>query len=80
MNVLVKDFKLFPFTTNKDGSKIFCRLAYKKRTVLKGFYDYNRDRFLITDYVKTNFPRGTGRPTIKRILKFYLAIDYDWEL
>ena len=80
MNVLVKDFKFFPFATNKDGSKIFCRLSYKKKTVLKGFYDYERDRFIIKDYVKQNFPQGTGKPTIKRILRFYLALDYDWEL
>ncbi len=80
MTVLVKDFKLFPFATNKSGSKVFCRLAYKKKTVLKGFYDFDKDKFFITDYIKQHFPQGTGKPTIKQILRFYLSIDYDWEL
>ena len=49
-------YKLITFASNKDGSKIFCRLAMNKKTLIKGFYDFNKDNFFITEYVKTRFP------------------------
>ena len=76
----MSDYNLFTFASNKDGSKIFCRLAYKKKTVLKGFYDFNKSKFVITDYVKSNFEKGVGRNTVKKKLEEILLEDYDWEL
>ena len=74
------NFKLFAFASNEDGSKIFCRLAYKKKTMLKGFYDFDKEKFFITSYVKGNFVRGIGKNTIKNALIEILHLDYDWEL
>ena len=75
-----EDFKLFAFASNKDGSKIFCRLAYKKKTMAKGFYDFDKEKFFVTSYVKSNFVRGIGKNTIKKELIELLRLDYDWEM
>jgi hypothetical protein len=74
------DFKLFAFASNKDGSKIFCRLAYKKKTMAKGFYDFDKEKFFVTSYVKSNFVRGIGKNTVKKKLIEILRLDYDWEM
>lgn len=76
----MSDYNLFTFASNKDGSKIFCRLAYKKKTVVKGFYDFDKGKFVITDYVKSNFEKGVGRNTVNKKLEEILLEDYDWEL
>ena len=73
-------YKLITFASNKDGSKIFCRLAMNKKTLIKGFYDFNKDNFFITEYVKKNFINGIGKNTAKKILKEILEVDYDWTL
>lgn len=74
------NFKLFAFASNGDGSKIYCRLAYNKKTMLKGYYDFDKEKFFITNYVKTNFIKGIGKNTIKKNLIEILNEEYDWEL
>ena len=73
-------FKVFTFASNKDGTKIFCRLALNKKTLIKGFYDFNKEKFYITEYVKNNFTNGIGKNTARKKLKEILLIDYDWDL
>ena len=73
-------YKLITFASNKDGSKIFCRLAMNKKTLIKGFYDFNKDNFFITEYVKKNFINGIGKNTAKKILKEILEEDFNWEM
>ena len=74
------NFKVIAFADNKDGTKIFCRLAMDKKTLIKGFYDFDKELFFITEYVKRNFTNGVGRNTAKKILKEILEQDYDWTL
>ena len=74
------NFKLITFASNKDGTKIYCRLALNKKTLIKGYYDFNKEKFFITDYVKKNFINGIGKNTAKNKLKELLEIDYDWNL
>ena len=76
----MSDYNFFTFAANKGGSKIFCRLTYKKKTVLKGYYDFDKSKFIITDYVKTNFEKGVGKNIIKKKLEEILSEDYDWEI
>lgn len=72
-------FKLFTFASNNDGTKIFCRLALNKKTLIKGYYDFNKEKFFITDYMKNNFINGVGKNTAKKKLKEILNQDYDWD-
>lgn len=72
-------FKFFPFATNEEGTKIFCRLSYDKHNLLKGFYDFDKEQFIITKYMDNNFPEGITRNKVKKALKENL-LDYDWNL
>ena len=74
------NFKLIAFATNDNGEKIYCRLAYGKKTMVKGYYDFTKDKFFITKYVKSNFQQGIGKNTVREKLIELLKIDYDWEL
>lgn len=76
----MSDYKLFTFASNPSGTKIFCRFTYKKKTIAKGFYDFDKEKFFITSYHPQNFPHGVGKNTIKKYLKIILNLDYDWEL
>ena len=73
-------FKLITFASNKNGTKIFCRLAFNKKTIIKGFYDFNKEKFIITDYLKKNFTQGINRKIAEANLKEILDIDYGWNV
>lgn len=73
-------FKFFTFSANEDGTKIYCRLALNRKTLIKGYYDFNKDKFIITQYVKKNFCKGIGKNTARKKLKEILLTDYDWTL
>ena len=64
----------------KIGHNLRGGMAYKKKTVAKGFYDFDKDKFFITRYLKQNFPQGVGKNTIQKNFKQILLTDYDWEL
>jgi len=73
-------FKVITFASNKDGTKIFSRLTANKKTLIKGYYDFKKEQFIITDYVKQNFIQGIGKNTAKKKLQELLQQDYDWNL
>lgn len=73
-------FKLITFASNKNGTKIYCRLALNKKTLVKGYYDFNQDKFIIKDYIKRNFIEGITKKVIRQKLKEILLYEYDWEL
>ena len=73
-------FKLITFASNKNKTKIYCRLALNKKTLIKGYYDFNKEKFFITDYIKNNFIQGIGKNTAKKKLQELLEQDYDWNL
>lgn len=74
-------FKLIPFASNKSGNRIFCRFSVNNKTLVRGVYDFNLERFIILKYVKSNIIKmQMGRKYIKSKLKNILLIDYDWEL
>ena len=72
-------FKFGLIGTNNSGTKIFARLTYDKHTLLKGFYDFDKEKFVIMKYLDNNFPQGITRKKTKNALKDNL-LDYDWNL
>lgn len=73
-------FKFNTIGSNKSGSKIFCKLSCDKHNVLRGFYDFDLERFIIIKYMYDNFPKGVSKNKIKKALKDILIIDYNWNL
>jgi hypothetical protein len=80
MEVNKPSFKFITFAANENGDKIFCRLTLNNKTVLKGLYDFDKEKFIIKKYIKENFIKGIGKKTILKTLKDILKYDYDWEI
>lgn len=66
--------------TSEDGEKIYCALKCDKKTVIKGFYDFNIHKFIILNFYKNKLPEGITPLKILQDFKSILEIDYDWEL
>jgi len=73
-------FKFSTIGSNESGTRIFCKLSYSKHNVLRGFYDFDLDKFIIIKYLYGNFPEGLTKNKIRKALKEILTTDYDWEL
>lgn len=74
------EFKFNTIGSNKSGNRIFCKLSCEKHNVLRGFYDFNLDKFIIIKYMYDNFPQGLTKNKIRKNLKEILMNNYDWEL
>jgi hypothetical protein len=73
-------FKFSTIGSNESGNRIFCKLSCEKRNVLKGFYDFDLEKFIIIKYMYDNFPQGLTKNKIRKNLKEILRIDYNWDL
>lgn len=65
---------------NNDGSKLYCIFKLNKKTVLRGFYDFNIQGFIITKFHKKNFNQNTSINKVVNALKKELNLEYDWKL
>lgn len=73
----------FTFRTigsNESGSRIFCKLSCENHNVLRGFYDFDLEKFIIMKYLYDNFHQGLTKNQVRKALKEKLRTDYDWEL
>lgn len=75
----MSNFKFRLLGANKNGTKIFARLTYNKHTLIKGYYDFDKEKFIIVKYINDNFSKEITRKKAKKELKKQL-LDYDWEL
>ena len=50
-------FKFSTIGSNESGSRIFCKLSCENHNVLRGFYDFNLEKFIIIKYMYNNFPQ-----------------------
>ena len=73
-------YKFSTIGANENGSKIFCKLALDKHNLLRGYYDFDKEKFIVIKYLYHNFPQGVTKNEIKKALKKMLLLNYDWEL
>ena len=74
-------FKFNTIATNKNGTLIFCKLKTNdNKIILKGYQNFNINKFIVTKYYYNNFPINYNKTKIKTILKNILLTDYDWNL
>ena len=65
---------------NEEGTRIFCKMSIDGHNVVKGFYDFDLEKFIIIKYLYDNFPKGVTKNMVKKELKNELSTNYDWEL
>ena len=72
--------KIGMVAASEDGDRIYCIYKQQGDTLLKGFYDFDRHTFIITEfYTKKLQPEQTPRDVILAF-KELLNVDFDWEL
>ncbi len=71
-------YKFNTIGANKEGSKIFCKLSCDKHNLLRGYYDFDKEKFIVIKYLYQNFPQGVTKNKIKKTLKEILLLNYDW--
>ena len=72
--------KICTVATSEDGDRIYCLYKEGGETMAKGFYDFNKHTFIITEfYARKLTPDQTVEGVINE-MKFVLDVDFDWEL
>ena len=72
--------KICTVATSEDGDRIYCLYKQGGDTMAKGFYDFNKHTFIITEfYTRKLTPDQTVEEVIKE-MKYTLDVDFDWEL
>lgn len=72
--------KICTVATSEDGDRIYCLYKHGGDTMAKGFYDFNKHTFIITEfYTRKLTPDQTVEEVIKE-MKYTLDVDFDWEL
>ena len=72
--------KICTVATSEDGDRIYCLYKQGGDTMAKGFYDFNKHTFIITEfYARKLTPDQTVEEVIKE-MKYTLDVDFDWEL
>ena len=66
-------FKLMLVGTNKDGSKIFANLKCNSKIILKGFYSFEKELFIIIKYIAVV-------DDVKHPEKYYHFLDCEGEM
>lgn len=72
--------KISTIATSEDGDRIYCLYKEDSDTLAKGFYDFIKENFILTEFYTKKLKEGqTPREVIMNI-KRTLDVDYDWEL
>ena len=72
--------KICTVATSEDGDRIYCLYKEGSETMAKGFYDFNKHTFIITEfYARKLTPDQTVEEVINE-MKYVLDVDFDWEL
>ena len=66
--------------SSEDGDRIFCTYKLNGFTVVRGMYDFNKEKFVILNFYKSKVPEDSTILKVLLALKEKLDIEYDWEL
>ena len=65
---------------SEDGDRIFCTYKLNGFTVVRGMYDFNKEKFVILNFYKSKVPEDSTILKVLLSLKEKLNAEYDWEL
>lgn len=66
--------------TSKEGDKIYAILKANKKTLFRGFHDFNISKFIITKCIYKNLPENQTIYNMLKIFQEKLLLEYDWNL
>lgn len=66
---------------NKSGTLLFCIFKADKKTLARGVFNFDTERFSVISWNKTNLKKkGLHKKKAREILKNELLYQYDWIL
>jgi hypothetical protein len=72
--------KICTVATSEDGDRIYCLYKQGGDTMAKGFYDFNKHTFIITEFYTRKLPPDQTVEEVIKEMKYTLDVDFDWEL
>ena len=69
--------RILPVGTTKNGDKIFCTYKHNHSIIIRGFYDFNKETFIITKYKPI---KNTNPEIIIKQFNEQLIENYDWNI
>ena len=72
--------KICTVATSEDGDRIYCLYKQGGNTMAKGFYDFNKHAFIITEFYTRKLPPDQTVEDVIKEMKYTLDVDFDWEL
>lgn len=72
--------KLCMVAASEDGNRIYCTYKENNIILLKGFYDFNKETFVVMEFYTKKLTTGQKPEDVIASLKKLLFLDYDWEL
>jgi hypothetical protein len=72
--------KICTVATSEDGDRIYCLYKEESETLAKGFYDFIKERFIVTEFYTNKLKEGQSPREAIINMKQTLDLDYDWEL
>ena len=72
--------KICTVATSEDGDRIYCLYKQGGDTMAKGFYDFNKHTFIITEFYTRKLPPDQTVEEAIKEMKYTLDVDFDWEL
>lgn len=72
--------KISTIAASEDGDRIYCLYKEDSDTLAKGFYDFIKEKFILTEFYTKKLKEGQSPKEVIINMKHILDIDYDWEL
>jgi hypothetical protein len=72
--------KICTVATSEDGDRIYCLYKQGGDTMAKGFYDFHKHAFIITEFYTRKLPPDQTVEEVIKEMKYTLDVDFDWEL
>lgn len=72
--------KIAMVAASEDGDRIYCLYKQNGESLVKGFYDFDKHTFIVTEFYTKKMQQDQTPRSIILALKELLRIDFDWEL
>ena len=72
-------FKLSMVASSDEGDKIYCLYKNGSDILVRGYYDFNKDTFIVTSFHSSKLKDDMTVESVIEGLKTMLLLEHDWE-